>query len=126
MESTECINKKLMHQMRRLQTFIECPERQAEAIANHYCAHVHLAAQLREAVALAKGFFARTGTPSTKLDEFISHLCTQIKEGHFNDLGIELKWEVPVDPLIIHPWNQTITETVICQKRKMKKIRRIR
>lgn len=126
MESTECINKKKMHQMQRLQTLIRCPERQAEAIASHYCCHALVAKQLLEAIELAKLHYTHRGFDNCNLTELIAQLTEQLKEGHLRDLGIELKWEVPVETETIHPWNQTVTEITICQTKKLKKIRRIR
>lgn len=63
--------------------------RQAEQIANHYTKLANLAFNLHQAIRIPQ---TSEKTEHLRMD-FIRHIVETIQEAHFEDFGIELKWE---------------------------------
>lgn len=77
-----------MEQQREL---MRChPLARAERIAKYYLAHANLCLDILKAVELSRQ--CRT----IALDELLAHHVEVIAENHRNELGIELKWELPI------------------------------
>jgi len=71
---------------------------EAEIIARHYLAHVHIAQQILGIIKSREGFTIRNERDEN-IREFLRHCVTLIKSGHALDFGIELKWETsPYQP----------------------------
>jgi len=62
---------------------------QAEAIANHYVAHAHIAQQLRKLVEMSRRC---KSCCAPGVDQVIDFMVAQIKSGHLHDLGLFLEW----------------------------------